>query len=354
MHTFTAPTKTPTATSIPGMRVIPRSFHSVEQDFQRALLAAYPDRVARRREPKSRRGVMVGGRGVRLVDESAVNDSEFFVCLDLDAGKRGERAEAIVRQASAIERAWLAPELMRTAIELGFDEKREVVTATRRTTYDDLVLEEAQVVLPKEGEVGEVLAKHAVEHVDRAMPDASDPSHAFLQRVRSLRAWMPELALPALDEAEIKTWIPDLCTGCRSFEDLRKLGWIEILRSKLTHKQLAALEREAPERFQVPSKSWIKIDYAPGRAPVLAARIQELFGLADSPRVAGGRVRVLMHLLAPNGRPQQVTEDLKSFWNGAYAQVRKDLRARYPKHAWPEDPWNAQPERKPRRRPPRG
>jgi ATP-dependent helicase HrpB len=82
---------------------------------------------------------------------------------------------------------------------------------------------------------------------------------------------------------------------------------------------------------------------------VLAARIQELFGWVDSPRLAGGRVRVVLHLLAPNQRPQQVTDDLRSFWNGAYTEVRKELRARYPKHAWPEDPWNAQAERRPRR-----
>jgi ATP-dependent helicase HrpB len=101
------------------------------------------------------------------------------------------------------------------------------------------------------------------------------------------------------------------------------------------------VEREAPERLAVPSGSRIAVQYEPGRPPVLAARIQELFGLTETPRVAGGRVRVLLHLLAPNYRPQQVTDDLASFWANTYQQVRKDLRARYPKHAWPEDPWNA-------------
>jgi ATP-dependent helicase HrpB len=161
---------------------------------------------------------------------------------------------------------------------------------------------------------------------------------------------MPELGLPELDSAEIAALLPELCAGARSFADLRKLPLVEILRSKLTRAQSQALDREAPERIRVPSGSHVALAYEIGRPPVLAARIQELFGLADTPRIAGGRVSVLMHLLAPNHRPQQVTEDLRSFWNGAYADVRKELARRYPRHSWPEDPWNAVAERRPRRR----
>ena len=117
----------------------------------------------------------------------------------------------------------------------------------------------------------------------------------------------------------------------------------------LTYPQLQAVEREAPERIAVPSGNRIAVAYEEGRPPVLAARIQELFGLTETPRVAGGRVKVLLHLLAPNYRPQQVTDDLASFWKNGYPIVRKELRGRYPKHAWPEDPWNAPPERRPRR-----
>jgi ATP-dependent helicase HrpB len=118
----------------------------------------------------------------------------------------------------------------------------------------------------------------------------------------------------------------------------------------LTHEQRQAVEREAPERLQVPSGSRLPLRYEVGRAPVLAARIQELFGLRDTPCIAACRVRVLLHLLGPNYRPQQVTDDLASFWANTYPQVRKDLRARYPRHAWPEDPLSAEPERRPRSR----
>ena len=119
-----------------------------------------------------------------------------------------------------------------------------------------------------------------------------------------------------------------------------------IWKSLLTQAQRSALEREAPERLTVPSGSSIALAYEAGKPPVLAVRIQEIFGLKQTPRIAGGRVRVLLHLLGPNYRPQQITDDLESFWKNTYAEVRKELRRRYPKHAWPEDPTSAKPERK--------
>jgi ATP-dependent helicase HrpB len=125
---------------------------------------------------------------------------------------------------------------------------------------------------------------------------------------------------------------------------------LQAFQGRLTHHQRQAVERDAPERLPVPSGSRIALRYELGRPPVLAVRIQEVFGLADTPRVAGGRVRVLLHLLAPNHRPQQVTDDLASFWANTYPQVRKELRARYPRHAWPEDPWTAPPQSQPQRR----
>lgn len=124
-----------------------------------------------------------------------------------------------------------------------------------------------------------------------------------------------------------------------------------MLRARLDHRQLAALDREAPEQIGVPSGSRIALRYEPGRPPVLAVRIQEIFGWADSPRVAGGRVRVVLELLAPNHRPQQVTDDLRSFWTNVYPALRREMSRRYPRHAWPEDPWTARAERRPARRP---
>lgn len=325
---------------------------SAEEALMRALFAAYADRLAVRRAPGDRRGVMVGGRGVRLGDESGVLDHDLFVCVDMDAGKRGERAEALVRQASAIEREWIDPSLMRTETHVEFDRDKLRVTASKRTLFGDLVLDDVQGALPDGDEVARVLAKAAAADIERALPISEKETQAFLTRLRSLRAWLPELELPAFETEELAGVLPDFCAGARSFDDLKKRDLAAFLRSKLTYAQAAALDREAPERLQVPSGSWIQLAYEPGRAPVLAARIQELFGLAETPLIARGRVRVVMHLLAPNYRPQQVTDDLKSFWNNAYFEVRKDLKRRYPKHSWPEDPWNAAPQRRPGRRAP--
>ncbi|HSF43690.1 MAG TPA: ATP-dependent helicase C-terminal domain-containing protein, partial [Thermoanaerobaculia bacterium] len=179
----------------------------------------------------------------------------------------------------------------------------------------------------------------------------NDPEAAsFLARARSLREWMPELGLPAFDDSFFRDLLPTLAAGRRSFAELRRAPLLEALQGALSWDQRQALEREAPERLSVPSGSRVKVTYEPGKPPVLAARIQEMFGLAETPRVAAGRVPVLLHLLAPNGRPQQVTHDLRSFWENTYPQVKKELQARYPRHAWPQDPWSATPERRPGRR----
>jgi ATP-dependent helicase HrpB len=314
----------------------------------RALLAAYPDRVARRREPRAPRGVMVGGRGVRLAEESAVLEAPLFLCVDLDAGRSGPLSEALVRKASEVEAEWLPG--LRTAVELEFDETRERVAAWKRTRYEDLAIAEAEVPPPDAAETARVLAEAAAGRLDRALPLDDSEVASFLARVRSLAGWIPELGLPTLGEDEIRALLPALAAGRKSFAELRRAPLLDALQGALTYAQLEVVRREAPERLAVPSGSQIRIAYEPGRPPVLAARIQEMFGLAETPRVAAGRVPVLLHLLAPNGRPQQVTHDLRSFWETTYPQVRKELAGRYPRHSWPQDPWNATPQRRPTRR----
>ena len=318
-----------------------------EDSLLRALLAAYPDRVARRREPRSPRGVMVGGRGVRLADESAVLEAPLFLCVDLDAGTL---SEALVRKASEVEPAWLSAERLRITIDLAFDESRDRVAAWRRTRYEDLIIAEAEIPPPDAAETARVLAAAAAERLDRALPLDDPEVAAFLARVRSLADWIPELDLPRFTDGELRDLLPALAAGRKSLAELRRAPLLEVLQGALSYQQLEALRREAPERLEVPSGSQIRIAYEPGKPPVLAARIQEMFGLAETPRVAAGRIPVLLHLLAPNGRPQQVTHDLRSFWENTYRQVRKELAGRYPRHAWPEDPWNAKPQRRPQRR----
>jgi ATP-dependent helicase HrpB len=319
---------------------------SADEILLRSLLSAFPDRVARRREAGSRRGVMVGGRGVRLAPSSGVLDAEFFLCIDVDAGQR----ESLVRQASAVERDWLPPEQVTTSVEVAFDAETERVSAKRRVRFVDLLIGETDAPLPDGEETARVLATAASEHWDRVVPPDDSSAGLYRTRIRCLREWMPELQLSALADTEMREILTWLCHNCRSFADLRKADWLLAFQGRLSHTQIQAVEREAPERVTVPSGSRIALRYELGRPPVLAVRIQELFGWTQTPRIAGGRVAVLLHLLAPNYRPQQVTDDLASFWTNTYPQVRKELRARYPKHAWPEDPWTAPPESRPRRK----
>ncbi len=159
-----------------------------------------------------------------------------------------------------------------------------------------------------------------------------------------LAIWAPELGLPEDNDELLTELLRELCPRKRSFAELKEAPWLDWLKSRLTQSQLQAVERECPEKIEVPSGSRIKLDYTVGKPPVLAVRIQEIFSWKETPRIAFGRVSVLLHLLAPNFRPQQVTDDLASFWANTYTTVRKELRRRYPKHSWPEDPLTAKPE----------
>jgi ATP-dependent helicase HrpB len=326
---------------------------SIDRDegLLRAVLAGWPDRVARARPtavapgvPPGHKGRMVGGRGVRLDRRSAV-DAELFVCVDLDAGER----EALVRIASEVEEEWLPAERIETVTELRWEDAAERVVAVKVRRYFDLPLAEAPAPLPDEDAVATALAEAAASRLERALGLDGEEVAGWLGRVRFLAAAMPDLGLPTFTDDDLRDRLPALCRGRRSFAQLRQDA-LGALQEQLTWAQRQALDREAPERLEVPSGSHVKVTYEPGRPPVMAVRMQELFGLPETPRVAGGRVKVLLHLLAPNQRPQQITDDLASFWANTWPEVRKELRARYPKHSWPEDPWNAPPEARPKRR----
>ncbi|MCH5373083.1 MAG: hypothetical protein JJ992_03840 [Planctomycetes bacterium] len=309
----------------------------MDSAFLRALLAAFPDRLARRRENGSRRGLMVGGRGVRLADESRVLSGELFLCIDVDnAG-----TDALVRRASVVSREWLPPSHLSEGIEVEFDAAAERVTARKRLYWEDLLLEDVVVPVPDGVETAEILAQAARKHWQRVFPPDNPAVSHFVKRVRWLSEQLDDLELPSLDDDALRDLLPQLCAGCRSFAELRKRPWLAAIKGLFRFDQLQTIEREAPETWTVPSGRKVTLTYCEGKPPVLAARIQELFGLRQTPHIARGRVPVLLHLLAPNMRVQQVTDDLESFWGGTYQVIRKELRGRYPKHAWPEDPTTA-------------
>jgi ATP-dependent helicase HrpB len=254
-------------------------------------------------------------------------------------------SEALVRRASVVERDWLPPSHLSERVEVEFDVETERVTARRRVYWEDLSLEESVAPVPDGVQAAQILARAAHEHWQRVFPADDLAVSSFIARARWLGEQLEDLELPPLDAEALRGLLPLLCTGCRSFEALRKAPWLAAIKGLFRFDQLRAIDREAPESWKVPSGRRIPLSYAVDKRPILAARIQELFGLDQTPRIARGRVPVLLHLLAPNMRVQQVTDDLESFWGGAYQVIRKELRGRYPKHAWPEDPTTANPGR---------
>ncbi len=183
----------------------------------------------------------------------------------------------------------------------------------------------------------------------------SDAARRLRTRIHALQAWMPELQLPDVSDAALlatlDTWLGPHLHGVHRLDAVDAGTLTQALEALLDHAQRHALAVQAPEAITVPSGQTRRLSYAADGTPLLAVKLQELFGLADTPRVGGGRVPVTLQLLSPAGRPLQVTQDLHSFWEHTYPQVRRELRARYPRHPWPEDPWTATPTHraKPRR-----
>ena len=307
------------------------------------LLAGFPDRVARRRPGEGRRYLLVGGAGATLAEGQL--PAELILAATMEAGRRGERVEHLIRVALPLEESWLPVTESRA---LDFDEARESVVSRRVWRFMDLTLREAPDPNPAEP----VAAAAALLRAAQARPDRAltqdERLTTLLARVQLLAGVMPELDLPAL--AEPAALLPSLVEGRRSFAELRAVDLRDALLSQLTHTQRRALDEHAPERWTVPSGASVPVVYTPGEPPLLAARVQQLFGLRRTPHIAAGRVPVKVQLLSPGNRPVQTTLDLESFWTKTWPEVRKELRGRYPRHAWPEDPTNAIPEDRPKRR----
>ena len=287
-----------------------------DADFRRAILSGYPDRVAQRREPKSPRLLLSTGAGATLSPQSGVVDGEFLIALDVHVSSRPNDPDAQVRLASVVDREWLQP----TGVDIvhRFDAARGLVKAVAIDRYDALTLNERPVEVDPEQRV----ALLSTAWLDR---DPREDERQLLQRLRF--AGVP------LDRAEL---VRRASLAAHSLDDLDLL-------SALTFDERRTLDRDAPETIVVPSGRSTALRYEDDGTVSASVKLQELFGLADTPRIGSRKEPVRLALLAPNGRPVQTTRDLRSFWNTTYADVRKELRGRYPKHPWPEDPWSATP-----------
>jgi ATP-dependent helicase HrpB len=290
-----------------------------EPDFRRAILSGYPDRVAQRRAPGSASVLLSSGAGAVIAPESGVRDGEFLVALDVTLNPQSSIRDpqfAKVRIASRVEREWLQPTT--TEVVHRFDKARGRVRAFSVDRYDALVLAERPA--PVDPEIAARLLADA--WVARG-PDESDT-----QLLRRLRF--------AGHDADVAALVRTAAYGVRALDDVR-------IDRALPPDVLRNLGRDAPESLAVPSGRHAPLEYHEDGSVSASVKLQELFGLAETPRVGTQREAVVLALLAPNGRPVQVTRDLRSFWDRTYPEVRKELRGRYPKHPWPEDPWTAPP-----------
>lgn len=312
------------------------------------LASAYPDRIARQREPGSDRYLLANGRGGRLSNRSALHDEPFIVAVSVDGGERGD---GTIHLASAITpdllRKEFTPAIARRRVVI-WDGEQGRVTAREEERLHALVLS-SRSVIPNGEEVRSALHKGisdgpGITALNWTSQAAQFRARAlFLARLFPGEGW-PDLSTPRLSET-LGEWLGPYLAGVTSLAELSRVDIMPALKGLFSWEQLRRLEAGAPTHLEVPSGSRIALHYGDDGPPVLAVKLQELFGLADTPTVAWGKVPVLLHLLSPARRPIQVTQDLKNFWNTVYPEVKKELKGRYPRHPWPDDPWSAAPTR---------
>jgi ATP-dependent helicase HrpB len=324
-----------------------------ETELLISILAGYPDRVARRRKLTDKisgdnlKLSMAGGGSATLMPESLVRAEEFLVAVDAEErrGKGVTRGgSTVVRLASAIEPEWLLDlfaERIRETSHVEWNAQAERVETVTRLVYEELTLDESRKSVAGGDAVTSVLAAAALSAGYEELIDREAVSR-FLARVEVTRAACPELDLPLLGEEDVRAAVSALCEGRSSFSELREAarggGLLQVLHARLTPEQSRMLAKMAPERATLARGRMVRINYESLKSPWIASRLQDFFGMKEAPRIAGGRVPLVLHLLAPNGRAVQVTSDLDGFWVRHYAQIRRELGRRYPRHAWPENP----------------
>ncbi|MCD9007678.1 ATP-dependent helicase HrpB [Luteimonas sp. XNQY3] len=312
------------------------------------LAHAFPDRIGHRHARDAARYTLGNGRMARLFDDSTLRGEPWIVASEL----RHEAKDALLLRGAPVDEARLRrqwPERFIEADETRWDAERRALVGMRVRRFDGIVLDARA-----NGRVDPAQAAQALSDAVGALGLGALPWREGLRqwqaRVQAVRAWMPELGLPDLSDATLlatrDVWLRPAFAGLTRLDALDADTLAGALQSGVDWSLRQQLDRMAPVRITVPSGMARAIDYAIEAdgtpvPPVLAVKLQELFGLAKTPTIADGRVPLTIHLLSPAGRPLQVTRDLAGFWERTYPEVRKEMKGRYPKHPWPEDPWNA-------------
>ncbi|RRN78703.1 ATP-dependent helicase HrpB [Pseudoxanthomonas sp. SGD-10] len=310
---------------------------------------AFPDRIAARHPADPLRYQLANGRMARLFEDSALRGEPWLVATELRFEPRGD---ALLLRAAPVDEARLRADFSDRFVEeegAVWDAERRALVARRESRFDRIVLDSRPAGRVDPEQAAQALTNAVRELGLEALP-WTEGLRQWQARVACLRGWMPELGLPDLTDeallASVDAWLRPAFAGKTRLDALSEQELGEALKSPLDWNLRQQVDRLAPVRITVPSGMDRPIEYAlepdgTPRPPVLAVKLQELFGLADTPRIADGRVPLLLHLLSPGGKPLQVTGDLRSFWDNTYPEVRKEMKGRYPKHPWPDDPWSA-------------
>lgn len=322
------------------------SGHDGSSSVGRLAAVAYPDRIARRQADREGHYRLVNGRGARFRTADSLAVEPFLVIVDLDGGDQWSSINLAVPIALQDIQSLYHDRLVEEE-EITWDDTLGAVQAVRRRRLGAMILGEQTVSSPDLDKVKNALLQgiHKSELEVLAFSRALQQWRArviWLRRIDGPQSEWPDLSDKALLQT-LDRWLGPYLTGITTLDDVKRMDLTTALHALLTHDQLRRLDRLAPTHIVVPSGSRLPLDYEQTETPVLAVRLQEMFGCKDTPRVANGKIPVILHLLSPAKRPVQVTQDLGGFWQKAYLDVRKELRGRYPKHHWPEDPIGAVP-----------
>jgi len=305
------------------------------------LVQAYPERIAHASPGTNARFMMANGKQAMASHKDDLAYEPWLAIAHVDDREHGGK----IFMASALNPQDLVP-LVKDRENIVWDTRKGGLIANKELRIGRIVLQSKPLRHPDEEQLVSVISK-AIEKEGSTLLNFSPEFTQWQNRVLSLRTWQPDAEWPDVSTANLlksnMDWLSPYLPHIRRSEDLAKIDLEEVLQNHLPWEKQTELDQLAPKHIGVPSGSKIRLRYqANGEAPVLAVRIQEVFGLSENPKVNQGQVAVLMHLLSPASRPIQITSDLPSFWENTYFEVRKELRIRYAKHYWPENPYEAE------------
>ena len=308
-----------------------------DEPLQKCILLGFSDRVARRLDSGAPRCELVHGRRGTLARESVVQDSPLLVAAEVrEVESKDKSVQTLLSLATAIEEEWLRelfPEDIATTPRVFYDAATKRVYAEEQLRFRDLAIGSRRVEPPPADAAARLLAEEVLAR-RLTLNDWDDSVEQWILRLNLLSQWCPELALPPIGDDDRHHLIEQVCHGSFSGKDLKDKPVKAVVKSWLSPAQQQLVEKHAPERLTLTNGRTSRVAYEPGNPPHIALRIQQLFGVNTTPRIAMGRVPVLLHILAPSQRPVQITQDLAGFWRDHYPRIKQELQRKYPRHEW--------------------